>query len=127
MPKAPTTGAFPGLDPDSIAQAQQRYLEAWAGAGQIMSDAAQMVLRCQAEMTTATMRKLWSGQAALADGRNDQLQPMQHLGRMSDLCEIAFAHYQEMAAIMLKAQTESLEVLADCATAAAADAKRAAA
>jgi hypothetical protein len=115
------------LDPDSIAQAQQRYLEAWAGAGQIMSDAAQMVLRRQAEMTIATMRKLWSGQAALANGRDHQLQPTQHLESVSDLCEIALAHYQEMVAIVLKAQTESLEVLADCATAAAADARRAAA
>lgn len=125
MSRAPTTGAFSGFDANGIAQAQRRYMEALAGASQIMSDAAQVILRRQAEMTEAALRRLWAGQAALADGRDDQLRPTQQLERVSDLYEITFAHCQEMAAIILKAQTESLEVLADCATAAAEDAKRA--
>lgn len=124
MPTAPTTGAFPGFDVDSIAQAQQRYLEAWSGASQIMGDAAQTLLRRQAEMTNATLRKLWATQVTLADRGAGPVSPSQQLEGVSDLCEIALAHCQELAAIILKAQTESLEVLAQCAAAAAEDAKR---
>lgn len=129
MPEAPTTGAFPGFAADSVAQAQRRYLEAWAGASQIMGDAAQTLLQRHAEMTNATLRRLWAGQTALVDGSAAPaaLRPEQQLEGLSDLYEIAFAHCQELAAIILKAQTESLEVLAHCADARAEDARRAAA
>lgn len=102
----------PVVDAQELAAAQRRYVDAWASAGRIMNEATQTVWRRQAEFAAASARRLWSAPAMPADRSDDRRQPDLQLERMTDLFEVAFAHFHELAGIMFEAQTASLNALA---------------
>jgi hypothetical protein len=117
---------FWGFDPDMILVAQRRYLEAWAGAGQIMADAMRTVVQRQVEFTQSGMREFWSEHQAMLHDRPGEHPPTEQFERLCTFCERAFANYQELGEIMLKAQSEAVQVLSDCASASLEDVRKAA-
>ncbi len=127
MPNTKTVGPFPSLNVDEARDLQRRYVDAWMDASRIMSEATHKVIRRQAELASAVMRRCWPMQADFAQGHDDQMQLTYQIERMTDLFDITSAHVQELADIMLKAQADSLQVLAGAAATASHDGRRAAA
>ena len=76
-----------------------------------MNDAAQAVWRRQADFAARGLGVFWSAPAMPA-APDDERRPELQIERMTDLFEVTFAHCHELAGIMLKAQTESLNALA---------------
>jgi hypothetical protein len=119
----PTDRPFPGLDFEAIAGAQRRYLDAWAGASQIMLDAMRTVIQRQAEMAQNGMKELWSERETVGSGEH---RPAEQIERLQAVCERAFSDYQELGDIVLRAQSEAWQVLGDGAKASLEDMRRAA-
>jgi len=98
---------------DALLATQQRYIEAWRDAGQIMADAVQTVIRRQAELAQAGMREFWAdGDGLLAMSERDY-RPGEQLERMCAFWERALGSLQETSEIMLKAQSEAMRALTD--------------
>ena len=116
MPTDTALRVLPVFDADELAAAQRRYVDAWASASRIMNDATQAVWRRQADFSAASARRFWSAPAMPAARPDDQRRPDWALERMTDLFEVALAHFHELAGIMLQAQTESLNALAGSVT-----------
>jgi hypothetical protein len=112
-----------GFDPEAIIAAQSRYIEAWANAGQIMADAIRAVAQRQSELASAGIRDFWSDRRAMLEGRPAERQPAEQL---RSLYEQAFANFQELSGILIKAQAEAMGVLTSCTTAEAERDRRAA-
>jgi hypothetical protein len=112
-----------GFDPEAIIAAQSRYIEAWANAGQIMTDAIRAVAQRQSELASAGIRDFWSDRRAMLEGRPAERQPAEQL---RSLYEQAFANFQELSGILIKAQAEAMGVLTSCTTAEAERDRRAA-
>jgi hypothetical protein len=112
-----------GFDPEAIIAAQSRYIEAWANAGQIMTDAIRAVAQRQSELASAGIRDFWSDRRAMLEGRPAERQPAEQL---RSLYEQAFATFQELSGILIKAQAEAMGVLTSCTTAEAERDRRAA-
>lgn len=113
-----------GVSLDSILAAQRRYLEGWAGASRIMADAMRSVVQRQVEFAESEMRAFWSEHdAALREGPSRSGEPIE---RLCSFYERAFASFQEMSDIVLKAQSEAMQVFSDCAVASLEDMKKAA-
>jgi Phasin protein len=121
-----TDRPFPGLDLEGIAAAQRRYLDAWAGASQIMLDAMRTVIQRQAEMAQNGMREFWSERETGVRSRPGEYRPTEPLERLQAVCERAFSDYQELGDIVLRAQSEALQLLGDGAKASLEDMRRAA-
>ena len=122
----PTDQPYPGLDLGSFAAAQRRYLDAWAGASQIMLDAMRTVVQRQAEIAQSGLREFWSGGETMARSGPGEYRPAEQLERVQAYCERAFSDYQELGDIILRAQSEALRVLGDGAKAGLEDIRRAA-
>jgi hypothetical protein len=120
----PTDRPFPSLDLESFAAAQRRYLDAWTGASQIMLDAMRTVVQRQAEIAQSGLQEFWSGRETMAG--SGEYRPTEQMERVQAFCERAFADYQELGDIVLRAQSEALRVLGDGAKAGLEDMRRAA-
>jgi Phasin protein len=105
---------LPGFDPEAIIAAQSRYIEAWANAGQIMADAVRAVAQRQSELASAGIRDFWSDRQAMLEARPEERHPAEQL---RSFYEQAFANFQELSGILIKAQAEAMGVLSNCATA----------
>ena len=105
---------LPGFAPGAIIAAQSRYIEAWASAGQIMADAVRAVAQRQSELASAGSRDFWADRQAMLEGRPGERHPAE---QVRGFYEQAFANFQELSGILIKAQSEALGVLSSCATA----------
>jgi hypothetical protein len=112
-----------GFDPEAIIAAQSRYIEAWANAGQIMTDAIRAVAQRQSELASAGIRDFWSDRQAMLESRPVERHPAEQL---RSFYEQAFASFQELSGILIKAQAEAMGVLSSCTTAEAERDRRAA-
>jgi hypothetical protein len=106
--------ALPDFDPEAIIAAQSRYIEAWANAGQIMADAIRAVAHRQSELASAGIRDFWSDRQTMLEARPGERHPAEQL---RGFYEQAFANFQELSGILIKAQAEAMGVLSSCATA----------
>src|SRR4051794_19195781 len=122
----PTDRPFPSLDLESLAAMQRRYFDAWTGASQIMLDAMRTVVQRQAEIAQSGLQEFWSGREAMARSGPGEYRPAEQVERVQAFCERAFADYQELGDIILRAQSEALRVLGDGAKAGLEDMRRAA-
>ena len=103
----------PGPAVDHLLGRQYRYLEAWHGAGQIMLDAMRTVMQRQAELAEEGLRELWSDSQAASRADGGDMRPMEQLERLHDHYRRMLGGVQEMTEIMLKAQSEAAQVLAE--------------
>lgn len=112
---------LPALGLETILAAQRRYLEGWADASRIMTDAMRAVAQRQVELAESEMRAFWAEREAMGDG--ERADPVD---RLCAFYERAFAHFQETSDIVLKAQSEAMQVFSDCAAASFDELKKAA-
>jgi hypothetical protein len=118
---------LPDFGPEAMIAAQSRYLEAWADAGQIMADAMRTVVQRQTEIAGAGLREFWSAREQMLRSEPGERAPADQLDRLRESYERAFAHFQELSGIMIKAQAEAMNVLGSCAVASVEEVRKAAA
>ncbi len=121
MAKTPTTNpfgsfkpVFPTLDADQFIALQQRNVDAFASAGQIVVDSAKAIALRQSEMMQSTVDEwLANGQQAM-NGKAVEFKPAEQVAKFKSSYEAAVNNAKELAEIALKAQSEALGVLTKC-------------
>jgi phasin family protein len=105
---------FPTFDGDRLIAAQQRNLDAWASASQIVVDGVKALAQRQSEMMQSTVDQ-WvaHGQGAF-NGKPGEFKPGDQLATARSNYEAAFSNAKELAEIAMKAQSEAVDVLTKC-------------
>jgi phasin family protein len=105
---------FPIFDGDRMIAAQQRNLDAWASASQIVVDGVKAIAQRQSEMMQSSMDQ-WvaNGQGAL-NGKPAEFKPADQIAAAKSGYESAVNNARELAEIALKAQSEAVDVLTRC-------------
>jgi hypothetical protein len=98
---------------DDLLALQSRYVEAWRDAGQIMLDAMRAVMQRQSELAEESVREFWSDGQVDSRGGRGELRPMEPLERLHGHYRRTLGGLQEVTDIMLKAQSEAMQVLAE--------------
>jgi phasin family protein len=112
----PTTRTlpFPMFDADRLTAAQQRNLDAFASASQIVVDGVKTIAQRQGEMMQSSVDQLMSvSHDALAMKATD-LQPADQFAKAKAQYEAAVNNAKELAEIAMKAQGEAVAVLSKC-------------
>jgi phasin family protein len=105
---------FPMFDGDRLVAAQQRNLDAWASASQIVVDGVKAIAQRQSEMVQSSLDQ-WTthGQGAL-NGKPAEFKPAEQLATVKSNYEAAVSNARELTEIALKAQSEAVDVLTKC-------------
>jgi len=105
---------FPMFDGDRVIAAQQRNLDAWASASQIVVDGVKAMAQRQSEMMQSSIGHWVSnGQGAL-NGKPADFKPADQIAAAKSGYETAVSNARELAEIALKAQSEAVDVLTKC-------------
>jgi hypothetical protein len=105
---------FPLFDTDRLTAAQQRNIDAFASASQIVVDGVKAIAQRQSEMMQASVDQfVTAGQATSPL----EFQPGDQIAKAKSLYETAVIHAKELAEIAMKAQGEAVDVLTKCAMA----------
>ena len=105
---------FPMFDADRLSAAQQRNLDAFASASQIVVDGVKAMAQRQSEMVRASVDQLV---AANPVERPLEFQPADQIAAAKSMYEVAVNNARELAEIAMKAQSEAVDVLTKCAMA----------
>jgi phasin family protein len=105
---------FPMFDGDRMVAAQQRNLDAWASASQIVVDGVKAIAQRQSEMMQSSVEQ-WvaTGQGAM-NGKPADFKPADQIATVKSGYEQAVTNARELAEIALKAQSEAVDVLTKC-------------
>jgi phasin family protein len=105
---------FPMFDGDRVVAAQQRNLDAWASASQIVVDGVKAIAQRQSEMMQSSVEQ-WvaTGQGAM-NGKPADFKPADQIATVKSGYELAVTNARELAEIALKAQSEAVDVLTKC-------------
>ena len=105
---------FQTVDADKVLAAQQRNIDAFASASQIVIDGAKALARCQSEIVQKSVDQ-WmdASQGALAL-KPGELVPVDQITKVKAAYETAVANAKEMTEIATKAQGEATSVLTKC-------------
>lgn len=114
--KTTSQPATPGLSADTLMGAQRRYLEAWTTANQIMVDAMRTVIQRQTELAQSGMQDFLTGTGTMLQPGAGAPGAADPFGKMREFYEKAFSNFKELTEIMVKAQTEAMNVLSQCVT-----------
>ena len=106
---------FPMFDADRLTAAQQRNLDAFASASQIVVDGVKAIAQRQSEMMQASVDQFVAGQARST--RPLEFQPGDQIAKAKSMYEAAVNNARELAEIAMKAQSEAVDVLTKCAMA----------
>jgi hypothetical protein len=105
---------FPIYDADRLTAAQQRNLDAFASASQIVVDGVKAMAQRQSEMMQASVDQF----VAAGQGTKPlEFQPGDQIAKAKSLYEAAVNNAKELAEIAMKAQSEAVDVLTKCAMA----------
>jgi phasin family protein len=105
---------FPMFDGDRMIALQQRNLDAWASASQIVVDSVKAIAQRQSEMLQSSVDHwIANGQGALA-GKPGEFKPADQLATAKSSYEAAVNNAKELAEIAIKAQSEAVDVLTKC-------------
>jgi len=105
---------FPMPNADAMIAAQQRNIDAWASAGQIMVDGAKALVQRQSEIMQASVDQWVSaGQNAMAF-KTTEYKPADQVAKAKSAYESAIGHTKELTEIAMKAQGEAVAVLTQC-------------
>ena len=108
---------FVPFDTGTFIAAQQRNIDAFASAGQIVVDGVRTIAQRQGEMMQSSVDQLMSvSHDALAMKATD-LQPADQFAKAKAQYEAAVNNAKELAEIAMKAQGEAVAVLSKCAMA----------
>ena len=105
---------FPMFEGDRMVAAQQRNLDAWASASQIVVDGVKAIAQRQSEMMQSSVEQ-WvaTGQGAM-NGKPADFKPADQIATVKSGYEQAVTNARELAEIALKAQSEAVDVLTKC-------------
>lgn len=105
---------FQTIDADKVLAAQQRNIDAFANAGQIVVDGAKVLAQRQSELMQSSVDQwMAAGQGAMALKPGEFVQADQ-LTKVKSACETAVSNAKEMSEIAMKAQGEAASVLTKC-------------
>jgi phasin family protein len=116
MPAKTTTKPlpFPMLDADRLIAAQQRNLDAFASASQIVVDGVKAMAQRHGEIVQSSVERwLAAGQGAL-NGKPTEFKPADQIATAKSSYEAAVNSARELAEIAIKAQSEAVDVLTKC-------------
>ena len=102
---------FPMYDADKLIAAQQRNLDAFASAGQIVVDGVKAIAQRHSEILQTQIEDMVAaGQGALTQKPNE-FKPADQVAKAKSYYEAAFSNARELTEIAVKAQTEAVDVL----------------
>ena len=102
---------FPMFDGDRMIAVQQRNLDAWASASQIVVDSVKAIAQRQSEMMQSSVDQwIATGQGALT-GKPAEFKPADQIATAKSSYEAAVSNAKELAEIAIKAQSEAVDVL----------------
>jgi phasin family protein len=116
MPAKTTTKPlpFPMLDGDRMIAAQQRNLDAFASASQIVVDGVKAMAQRHNEIVQSSVEQwIATGQGALS-AKPAEFKPAEQLATAKSSYEAAVNSAKELAEIAMKAQSEAVDVLTKC-------------
>jgi phasin family protein len=105
---------FPMFDGDRVVAAQQRNLDAWASASQIVVEGVKAIAQRQSEMMQSSVEQWVAGGQGVMDGTPADFKPADQIATVKSGYEQAVNNARELAEIALKAQSEAVEVLTKC-------------
>ncbi|HYZ27126.1 MAG TPA: phasin family protein [Geminicoccaceae bacterium] len=108
---------FPMLDADRLSAAQQRNLDAFASASQIVVDGVKAIAQRQSEMMQASVDQFVAAGPGMFTGKATDFQPADQIARAKSAYETAVSNAKELTEIAMKAQGEAVDVLTKCALA----------
>jgi phasin family protein len=105
---------FPMIDGDRMIAAQQRNLDAWASASQIVVDGVKAIAQRQSEMMQSSIDQ-WvaQGQGAF-NGKPTEFKPADQIATVKSSYEAVISNTRELTEIAMKAQSEAVDVLTKC-------------
>jgi phasin family protein len=105
---------FQTVDADKVLAAQQRNIDAFANASQIVVDGAKALAQRQSEMVQSSVDQwMAAGQGAFTL-KPGEFVPADQINKVKSAYETAIANAKEMAEIAMKAQGEATSVLTKC-------------
>lgn len=105
---------FPMFDGDRMVAAQQRNLDAWASASQIVVDGVKAIAQRQSEMIQTSVEQWVAGGQGAMNGKPADFKPADQIATVKLGYEQAVNNARELAEIALKAQSEAVDVLTKC-------------
>jgi hypothetical protein len=124
---APYTFPTPKFDAELFAAAQKRNVDAFTGASQIFADGMRAFAQRQSEIAQASMKQFMADSQAFLTSKPTEVKPADVAGKVKAAYEAAIANAQELGNIVVKAQTDALNVLNTAAVANFDDMKKVAA
>jgi phasin family protein len=108
---------FPMMDADRLSAAQQRNLDAFASASQIVVDGVKAIAQRQSEMMQASVDQFVAAGQGTFTGKVTDFQPADQIAKAKSVYETAISNAKELSEIAMKAQAEAVDVLTKCALA----------
>ncbi|HEX6141923.1 MAG TPA: phasin family protein [Geminicoccaceae bacterium] len=105
------------FDTDQIIAVQQRNVDAFASAGQVMVDGYKAIALRQSEMVQSGLGSLVADGQKMVDGKAGEFKPEEQINRAKSGYEAALANARELTEIAVKAQNEAFNILTKAAMA----------
>jgi hypothetical protein len=119
---------FPMMfDAEVFSVAQKRNVEALTTAAQIMADGARAFAKRQSEIVEQSFKEMMAESEAMLKVKPDAMKAGDTFGKAKVMFEKAVANAQELGNIVVKAQSEAVNVLSNAAVANLEDMKKVAA
>ena len=105
---------FQTVDADKVLAAQQRNIDAFASASQIVVDGAKALAQRQSEMVQSSVDQWTAASQNVFSLKPGEFAPADQVTKVKAAYETAIANAKEMTEIMTKAQSEAASVLTKC-------------
>lgn len=108
------TTPFQTVDADKVLAAQQRNIDAFANASQIVVDGAKVLAQRQSELMQSSVDQWMAASQGAMTLKPGEFVPADQLTKVKTAYETAVANAKEMTEIAMKAQGEATSVLTKC-------------
>ena len=108
------TSPFQTVDADKVLAAQQRNIDAFANASQIVVDGAKAVAQRQSEIVQSSVDQWMAASQNAFSMKPGEFAPAEQMDKMKSAYEKAMANGKEIADIAMKAQSDAAAVLTKC-------------
>jgi phasin family protein len=108
------TTPFQTVDTDKVMAAQQRNLDAFASAGQIVVDGVKAIAQRQSEMVQGSVDLWMAASQSTFSGKPGDFAASDQVAKAKTAYETAIANARELTEIAMKAQSEAANVMTKC-------------
>lgn len=105
---------FQTVDADKVLAAQQRNIDAFANASQIVVDGAKVLAQRQSELMQSSVDQWMAASQGALSMKPGEFVPADQMGKVKTAYESAVSNAKEMTEIAMKAQGEAISVLTKC-------------